>query len=260
MPSNTSGITKKMGLYLFNSNTILISPYKNVSNFRIALSQKMKIVTYRFLLLAFVYSKFNVQELYIDINIPAMFFCLSVLYWSKWKSLIRQRTSSRGNYSTGFNILCVFGEFQRKPDLRYTLRPDLNLFDCSVLLFLPFFFFLRRWTNTRSPCQSLDSSFSNLPFSLLFCIGIHLSTIRLRSLSSVSFSTTSALLFFQLPSFYTIFPKHHCTGNYSTFHWLLFRLLYFHPHTRGLWNDLNAKFQLSFVIFRPLWHSYWFEK
>lgn len=252
MPSNTSGITKKMGLYLFNSNTILIPPYKNVSNFRIALSQKMKIVTYRFLLLAFVYSKFNVQELYIDINIPAMFFCLSVLYWSKWKSLIRQRTSSRGNYSTGFNILCVFGEFQRKPDLRYTLRPDLNLFDCSVLLFLPFFFFLRRWTNTRSPCQSLDSSFSNLPFSLLFCIGIHLSTIRLRSLSSVSFSTTSALLFFQLPSFYTIFPKHHCTGNYSTFHWLLFRLLYFHPHTRGLWNDLNAKFQLSFVIFRPL--------
>lgn len=140
MPSNTSGITKKMGLYLFNSNTILISPYKNVSNFRIALSQKMKIVTYRFLLLAFVYSKFNVQELYIDINIPAMFFCLSVLYWSKWKSLIRQRTSSRGNYSTGFNILCVFGEFQRKPDLRYTSRPDLNLFDCSVLLFLPFFF------------------------------------------------------------------------------------------------------------------------
>lgn len=129
-----------MELYLFNSNTILFPPYKNVLNFRIALSQKMKIVTYRVLLLAFVYSEFNVQELYIDINMPATFFCLSVLYWSKWKSLIRQRTSSRGNYSTGFNILCVFGEFQRRPDLRYTSRPDLNLFDCSVLLFLPVFF------------------------------------------------------------------------------------------------------------------------
>lgn len=34
----------------------------------------------------------------------------------------------------------MFGEFQRRPDLRYTSRPDLNLFDCSVLLFLPVFF------------------------------------------------------------------------------------------------------------------------
>lgn len=167
MPRNTSGITKKMKLYLFNFNTILFPACKDVLNFRIALSQKMKIVTYRVLLLAFVYSEFNVQELYIDINMPATFFCLSVPYWSKWRSLIRQRTSSRGNYSTGFNILCVFGEFQRRPDLRYTSRPDLNLFDCSVLLFLPvFFFFLRWWTNTRSPCQSLDSSSSNLSFFL----------------------------------------------------------------------------------------------
>lgn len=137
MPRNTSGITKKMKLYLFNFNIILFPACKDVLNFRIALSQKMKIVTYRVLLLAFVYS---VQELYIDINMPATFFCLSVPYWSKWRSLIRQRTSSRGNYSTGFNILCVFGEFQRRPDLRYTSRPDLNLFDCSVLLFLPVFF------------------------------------------------------------------------------------------------------------------------
>lgn len=188
---------------------------------------------------------------------PATFFCLSVLCWSKWKSLIRQRTSSRGNYSTGFNILCVFGEFQRRPDLRYTSRPDLNLFDCSVLLFLPVFFLSSPVDQPQIPLSVPRFLFLESFFSLLFCIGIHLSTIRLRSVSSVSFS---ALLFFQLPSFYTIFPKHHCTGNYSTFHWLLFRLLYFRSHTRGVWDDLNAKFQLSFVIFRPLWHSYWYGK
>lgn len=62
---------------------------------------------------------------------------LSLVSSSLYRS---KRWNSRGNYSTGFNVPRVFGEYQRRPDLWDTWWPDLNLFDCSVPPF-PFRFF-----------------------------------------------------------------------------------------------------------------------
>lgn len=134
-------------------------------------------------------------------------------YRSERRSLIRQPTNSKGNYSTRFNIPRVFGEFQRRPSRKTGPKiptPRDLASTCSTLRYiLPFppslFLF---WPNT-GPLSHLSSIVLFLLFSCRsseFISQIHV---------AVPFHPRPPR---NRPPFRAILPKHRCTSGYSTFH------------------------------------------